>query len=251
MRRSTLAAFCLTAVTTALSLTACGPGGAAGAGDKPKAPFADLSGPQITNKAMKATRGATSLTIKGDAADGDGGQIALDVALDKKGECAGSMGMNGQGKVDLIKTGPTVYLKSDEAFLRAQSKGESKADTDAVVKMLAGRWMKSKADSPDAKDMADFCDLDSMLAEFKSNDTLARKGRATTVDGTPAFTVTETDGKDEFTLYVATEGKPYVLKLVTKSAKEPASLTFSDYDKPVEAAPPADKDIVDLDKLGG
>lgn len=88
MRRSTLAALCLTAVTTALSLTACGPGGAAGSGDKPKAPFADLSGPQIANKAMKATRGATSLTIKGNAADGDGGQIALDVALDKKGECA-------------------------------------------------------------------------------------------------------------------------------------------------------------------
>ncbi|GAA1245266.1 MULTISPECIES: hypothetical protein [Streptomyces] len=254
MRRSTLAALCLTAVTATLSLTACGtggPGDAAGPGDKPKAPFADLSGPQIANKAMKATRGASSLTIKGNAADGDGGQIALDVALDKKGDCAGSMGMKGQGKVDLIKTGPTMYLKSDEAFLRAQSEGESKADTDAVVKMLAGRWMKSKADSPDTKDMADFCDLDSMLAEFKSNDTLARKGRATTVDGTPAFTVTETDGKDEYTLYVATEGKPYVLKLVTKSAKEPGALTFSDYDKPVEAAPPADKDIVDLDKMGG
>lgn len=42
-----------------------------------------------------------------------------------------------------------------------------------------------------------------------------------------------------------------MLKLVTKSAKEPGALTFSDYDKPVEAAPPADKDIVDLDKMGG
>ena len=252
MRRSTLAALCLTAVTATVTLTACGTGGPGGsAGDKPKAPFADLSGPQIANKAMKATRGASSLTVKGDAADGDGGQISLDVALDKRGECTGSMGMAGEGKVDLIKTGSTVYLKSDEAFLRAQSEGESKADTDTVVKMLAGRWMKSKADSPDVKDMADFCDLDSMLADFKSNDTIARKGKATTVDGTPAFTLTETDGKDEYTLYVATEGKPYVLKLVTKSAKEPGTLTFTGYDKPVNATAPADKDVVDLDKLGG
>ncbi|RVU18604.1 hypothetical protein EOT10_31795 [Streptomyces antnestii] len=252
MRRSTLAALCLTA-TAALSLTACGPGGPGeGAGnDKPKAPFADLSGPQIVNKAMKATRAASSLTVKGHAPDGEGGQIALDVALDRKGECTGSMGMSGQGRVDLVRTGPTLYLKSDEAFLRAQSKGESKADTDAVVKMLAGRWMKSKADSPDSKEMTDFCDLDTMLADFKSNDTVARKGKETTVDGTPAFTLTESDGKDDYTIYVAAEGKPYVLKLVTKSAKNPSSLTFSGYDQPVHATAPADKDVVDLDKMGG
>ncbi|MEU6660716.1 hypothetical protein [Streptomyces sp. NPDC046821] len=251
----------LGAVVAVATLTACGPGGTAdGASDKPAsakgaseksaAPFADLSGPQIVNKAMEATRSASSLTVKGSAPDGDGGQIALDVSLDRRGECKGSLGMAGQGNVDLIKTGPTLYLKSDEKFLRAQSKGESKADTEAVVKMLAGRWMKSKADSPDSKEMTDFCDLGTLLAEFRSNDNVARKGKATTVDGTPAFTLTESDGKDDYTIYVATEGKPYLLKLVTKSAKEPSSLTFSGYDRPVNAKAPADKDVVDLDKMG-
>ncbi|MGW0952214.1 hypothetical protein [Streptomyces sp. NPDC002545] len=259
--RHTAAALCLTAVTASLALTACGSEkpDAAGGDAKGKAhqsagatadraPFADLSGQEIVDRALKATRSATSLTLKGSVPD-DEGTIELDLALDREGHCAGTLGMYGEGEVGLIRTDDTVYMKFDEAYLRSEGKGQSKSEVDGVVDMLADRWVKTGADSDDAKDMADFCDLDKLLADFDDTRSAARKGEATTVDGTPAFTLTEAEGKDRYTLYVATEGKPYLLRIENTTAKQPEDISFTDYGKPVPAVPPADKDVLDLDKL--
>ncbi|MFG2264987.1 hypothetical protein [Streptomyces sp. NPDC048720] len=250
MRRTALAAICLITAATA-GITGCLPGQDK-ADSKPKGPFAGLSGGQIADRALKATTGAASLRMKGEVADDEStGTIGLDMALDKKGECAGTMSMGGQGKADLIKTGSTVYMKYDEAFLRAQSKGESKADTDAAVDMLAGKWTKMAVKGQDAKDIAGFCDLNSVLAGAGDVSSDATRGKTTTVDGTPAIVLHEKDGKDRYTLYVATEGKPYLLRVDSAAgAKEPVHLAFADYDKPVPAQKPAGK-VIDLDALGG
>ncbi|MEU9208949.1 hypothetical protein AB0D27_13605 [Streptomyces sp. NPDC048415] len=249
MRRTALAALCLAAAATA-GLTGC-LSGENKADSKPKGPFAGLTGGEIADRAVKATTGATSLRMKGDMPDDeDGGTIRIDMALDKKGECAGTMSMNGQGKADLIKTGDTVYMKYDEAFLRAQSKGDSKSETDGVVEMLAGKWTKMAATGSDAKDIASFCDLDTVLAGAEDVNSDATRGKTSSVDGTPAIVLHEKDGKDRYTLYVATEGKPYLLRVDSTSAKDPGTLTFSEYDKPVPAEKPAGK-VLDLDKLGG
>ncbi|MFF2523648.1 hypothetical protein [Streptomyces liangshanensis] len=261
VRRGALAALCAAAV---LTLPACGTGsgddnGPAGkstgsakpakakkAAEKP-APFADLSGPQVMDKAFAATRAATSLTLKADMPDPEG-RIAVDVALDKKGDCAGTMSMNGQGTVTLTKTGPTVYMKYDEAVLRSQGKGQPQSDVDAAVKMLANRWVKTDAKDPDAKDLVGFCDLDGLLSAFEGGDSVARKGPVTTVDGQPALTLTESDGSSDYTVHVATEGKPYLLN-TSWTGKEKGEMTFSQFDRPVDAKAPADKDVLDLASL--
>ncbi|WP_327429293.1 MULTISPECIES: hypothetical protein [unclassified Streptomyces] len=249
MRRTALAALCLAAAATA-GLTGC-LSGENKADSKPKGPFAGLTGGEIADRAVKATTGANSLRMKGDVPDDeDGGTIGIDMALNKKGECAGTMSMAGQGKADLIKTGDTVYMKYDEAFLRAQGKGQSKSETDGVVELLAGKWTKMSATGSDAKDIAGFCDLDSVLADAENVNSDATRGKTTTIDGTPAIVLHEKDGKDRYTLYVATEGKPYLLRVDSTSAKDPGTLTFSEYEKPVPAEKPAGK-ILDLDKLGG
>lgn len=249
MRRTALAALCLAAAATA-GLTGCLPGQDK-ADSKPKGPFAGLTGGEIADRAMTATTGASSLRMKGDVPDDESsGTIVIDMALNKKGECAGTMSMGGQGKADLIKTGDTVYMKYDEAFLRAQSKGESKADTDAAVAMLAGKWTKMSAKGKDAKDIAGFCDLNSVLGGAEDVNSDATRGRTTTLDGTPAIVLHEKDGKDRYTLYVATKGKPYLLRVDSSSAKDPGTLTFGEYNQPVPAKKPAGK-ILDLDTLSG
>ncbi|NNN37079.1 hypothetical protein HLK59_43400 [Streptomyces sp. S3(2020)] len=266
MRRNALAALCLTAAT-ALALTACqsdqsgrsgkdkadgkartsSPSSSAGTA---KEPFAGLTGGEIADRAVEATTGASSLRMKGDVPDdGSGGTIEIDMALNKQGECAGTMSVGGQGKADLIKVGDTVYMKYDEAFLRAQSKGEKKSDVDAAVALLAGKWTKMSAKGEDAKDIAGFCDLDTVLGDADDVDSDALRGKTTTVDGTPAIVLQERDGKERYTLYVATEGKPYLLRVDSASASDPGTLTFSEYDEPVPARKPAGE-ILDLDALG-
>ncbi|GGY71996.1 lipoprotein [Streptomyces olivaceoviridis] len=250
MRRTALAALCLAAAATAGLTTGCRPGQDS-ADSKPKGPFAGLSGGQIAERALKATTDATSVRLKGRVTDDESkGVIDIDMAINHAGECAGTMSMDGEGKADLIKTGSTVYMKYDEAFLRAQSKGESKEDTQAAVDMLAGKWTKMAVKGQDAKDIASFCDLDSVLGDLSDGGTAGTaRGRTTRVDGTPAITLQEKDGKERYTAYVATEGKPYLLRVDSVSGgKEPEHLSFVDYGKPVPAHKPAGE-IVDLDAL--
>ncbi len=260
MRSTALAALCIAAV---VGLTACGTDKKDSDSSKVSGsewqekkkeqkpePFADLSGPEIVDKAVKATKTATSLRMKGEAQEADG-LMALDMAMNTKDECVGSMSMNQEGSMNLIKTGETVYMKFDEKFLRSQSKGEPKEETDAAVAMLANRWMKTKTSEPDAKEFVGVCDLNTYLKEFEDVTSLARKGAVTTVDGKEAITLTETDGKATHTLYVATQGEPYLLKVVTKGGDEPGTMSLTDFNKPVPAEAPADKDVVDLAKLGG
>ncbi|QDQ11983.1 hypothetical protein [Streptomyces spectabilis] len=254
-RRTTFAALCLATAAT-VTLTGCGgdksddtkkPAAAA----KKKDPFADLSGPQIIDKAMKATSGASSLRMKGSMADG-GGPGFIDLALDTKGQCVGTIGTGGEGSVDLIGKGKTMYMRYDAAFLRSEMKGEKDIDVQGSVDMMADRWVKTSATKSDEKDFAEFCDLKTVLSDFEDTESAARKGKATTVDGTPAIALHESDGKERATLYVATEGKPYLLKAVNDpgKGKKKDTLTFTDFDKPVKATPPKG-DVLDLDTLDG
>ncbi|MEU0410228.1 hypothetical protein ABZ307_20740 [Streptomyces griseorubiginosus] len=267
MRRTALAALCIAAAATA-GLTGCQPGqdtadsgtGVSSTSAAPaksseptakKDPFAGLTGGEIADRATKATTGASSLRMKGDIPDDESGStISLDVALNRKGECVGTIGMGGKGRAELIKTGNLVYMKFDEAFLREQSDGEAKSDTEAAVAMLAGKWTKTKATGADAKEFGDFCDLTTVLDGAEDTGSDATRGKTTTVDGAPAITLHEKDGKDRYTLYVATEGKPYLLRVDSTAGADQGSVTFSDFDEPVPAQKPAGK-ILDLDALGG
>ncbi|MFJ5777795.1 hypothetical protein [Streptomyces sp. NPDC093094] len=259
MRLNTVAALCL-AATTAVVFTGCADSGDAGgtgssaassatAPAKPKEPFPGLTGGEIVDKAFEATTGAGSLRVKGAVQDtASGGAIDIDMALDKKGDCVGTLGMDG-GTTDLIKTGDTVYMRYDETFLRAQMESEPKEDVEAAVDMLAGKWTKTVVKGSEAADVAAFCDLDNLLGDVNEGSSAATRGKAATVDGAPALTLREKDGQDRATLYVATEGEPYVLRLSADSAEEPVDLTFADYEKPVAAKKPAGE-ILDLDDLG-
>lgn len=171
MRRTALAALCIAAAAT-FSLTGCM------SEDKADGPFAGLSGGEIADKAVKATSGAESLRMKGEIEDESaGGTVQMDMAMNKKGDCAGTMSMGGEGQAELIKVGDTLYMKYDEAFLRAQSKDSSKEEADMVVDMLADKWTKTSAAGEDSKDMASFCDLDTVLADFEDVDSNATRAR--------------------------------------------------------------------------
>jgi hypothetical protein len=245
MRRTALTALCIAAAAT-FSLTGCLPG--EDRASEPKGPFAGLTGGEIADKAVKATSDADSLRMKGEMEDESaGGTVKLDMAMNKKGDCAGTIGMGAEGKAELIKVDDTIYMKYDEAFLRAQSKDSSKKEADMVVEMLAGKWTKTSAKAEDSEDIASFCDLDTVLSDFEDVNSDATRGKTTEVDGAPAILLDERDGKDRYTLSVATEGKPYLLRVVSKSAEEPGDITFTDYNEPVPAKAPTGK-VIDLDE---
>ncbi|MFE2975690.1 hypothetical protein [Streptomyces sp. NPDC059258] len=210
-------------------------------------PFAGQSGPEVVNKAFEKTNGVKSLRIGIDMTTPDG-RIKADFASSLGGDCTGTMSMGGEGRMAIVKTGDTVYTKFDEALLREQAEGEPKEDVDAAVELLAGRWTESKASDPDTKDSIEFCDLKGLLKEFEAGDTAAEKKGSTKVAGTPALRLTEKEGKETYTVDVAAEGAPYILRVTSRGGEEPMTMNLSDFDVPVVAEKPAAKDIVDLEQ---
>ncbi|WP_405570313.1 hypothetical protein OG317_15615 [Streptomyces sp. NBC_01167] len=224
-----------------------GPAGATA--EKPAEAFPGLSGPEIANRAVTATKAATSLTLDVTLKTADGPQKGY-MAISKKGDCAGTLSVGSDGTAELIKTGSTAYLRFDEALLRSQNKGAPAEEQEAVLEMMKGRWIKTDASDAEARDSLELCDLNKLLADVEANDTAARRVGETTVGGRKAVKLTESDGKETYTMYVAAEGEPYLLKFEQVGGEEPGTMTFSGFDKPVPAKKPAAKDILDLDKLG-
>ncbi|OSC50857.1 hypothetical protein B5181_39910, partial [Streptomyces sp. 4F] len=66
-----------------------------------------------------------------------------------------------------------------------------------------------------------------------------KRDGTTEVDGEDALKLTKrTSGGETLALYVATEGEPYILKSTTEGGKSPGSVTFSEYNEPVNAEQP-------------
>ncbi|WP_405857362.1 hypothetical protein OG361_26310 [Streptomyces sp. NBC_00090] len=221
--------------------------------DKAADPFAGLTADAIADKAVATTKAATAFHMNGKGKT-DGEEMTIDLSVDSKGSCKGSMQAAKGGKAEMLGTGGVSYMKGDDAFWSSTTggEGESAEEAGAMSALLKGRWMKMPAggEGPDA-----FCDLKTIVKDM--DEETPRKGMTrgadADVDGTPAVTLTKKGTKGETTtFYVAKDSaKPYVLRVVEAGGKEPGTVTFSEYDKPVTVtAPPADQ-VVDMAELAG
>ncbi|MFF4170927.1 hypothetical protein [Streptomyces sp. NPDC001744] len=241
-RRAAAAVLLCAAVATGAA--ACGP---SPDGAKPKGPFAELTGSQVLDKAFAATRAAKSLTVAVDMTS-EGERVKAHLSLDDAGRCTGTLSTGTAATTELIKAdSKEVYLRFDDASLREQTEGESPEVREGVLKALRGHWVRTPVTDPDTKDVLELCDLASLLDGFEQGASGIVKGGEATVDGRKALTVTEPDdGGVTRTVYVAAEGTPYVLKIVTKGGDEPGTIAFPQYGKPVVAKVPAAGDIADI-----
>ncbi|MFE3656086.1 hypothetical protein [Streptomyces sp. NPDC059165] len=240
-RRSARASACLTALV-AVALAAGGATGAQADDD-----ITSLTARQIADEAREALLDARSVHI---SSTGDlrhpHAPDELDLSLDRAGNCAGTVSMGSKGSVEIIKRGETVWLKPDAAFWKSQVPGNG----EEAHKLFGDRYLRGSTNDSVLEGLADVCDLDTFLDRLTgAEDTQVplTKGAKTEVDGTPAIPVTGKHAGRTLTLYVATEGKHYPVRLVVTSAgAAKATVDFTDYDEPVPTATPPASDTVDL-----
>ncbi|MFJ8435048.1 hypothetical protein ACIQ9P_27485 [Kitasatospora sp. NPDC094019] len=244
------------ASTTAIGLllvagaTACGdndkPAADKAAAGKAAAPGLDtekLTAEEIQKQAKEALAGATSVKVVG-TVEQDADRISVDLAVDTKGQCKGTLSLPGAGKFELLGDGKQVYLKPDTAFLNSVTEGKNPQ----AVELLKGRWIGGAQDDPDMKEITTACNLKELTKTFGSGDeskaTNITKGSAGTVNGAKTFSVKSNNSAGgEVTLHVATEGKPYPLR-IEKTGKGGGQMDFTDIDKALTVqAPPADQVI--------
>jgi hypothetical protein len=199
-----------------------------------------LEAEQILDKAKAALKKAGSFHMKGDIVT-DGDKMGLDFKTDGT-KVKGKLSMAGPS-VELLEVGGKRYIRPDAAFW-GMSGGKEQGEQ--LAKLVGDRWVEVKAGDKDTADMFGFSDIDSMLdAEGK-----VTKGQVKDVNGKPAIGLVD-NSKDGGTLYIATTGEPYPLRIESKDAAE-GGLDFTEFGAEfADIVAPAANEVVDLEKLMG
>ena len=197
---------------------------------------ADRSAKEIVQAASAAAKGASSVHVAGTI--NAGGKITLDLSL--------ARGKGGKGKIqtsgmtfEVISVDGKVYFKTNAAALQRLGGG-------VAAQLLQGRWIVAPATLTQLSSLTALTDLDSLVNSITSSLGRLTKGDESDVNGEPAIAVTS--NRKGGTLYVATTGNPYPLKIEGSSAGT-GSINFDQWGEPVKLEPPPNP--VDFSKLTG
>ncbi|WP_406740252.1 hypothetical protein [Streptomyces atratus] len=151
-----------------------------------------------------------------------------------------TLSMGAAGTMELVRTGGTVRTRSDAAMLRT-----------TATTGLAGHWVRPTTADRHAKPAEHYCDRETFLGLLAPKTGTARKRPAPALDsGTPTLTVTGGTADGKWTADIATDGKPFLLKLNLKPPHPhgasghdtdhtaPVTVEFSEFDKPFKATKP-------------
>jgi hypothetical protein len=210
---------------------------------------ASVSPRQLVLRSIKATEAASAIRFKGviterTKATAPVQRIALDVSGSTSGVGEGTIGI-GKGIATVREVGGTIYFNANSAFWTTE--GGQSAST-----IFAGRWVSTAATSATGQSLAEFLDSSTFLTViFGKNlkSSIFTNAGSATVDGEAATVIGATYKKNDAhgKLYVASSGKPYVLKLAVASKDGAATLTFSNYNEVTH--PIAPQGAIDLDTL--
>ncbi|MFF3510134.1 hypothetical protein [Streptomyces sp. NPDC002573] len=213
----------------------------------------DQSPQQLAAQAQGALRKATSVRLhyqdrSAAAANSITLPTAMDLALDRQGNCAGSLtlGTHG-GMVQIIKRGAEVWLKPNAAFWTSELPGERGA---TAAKTFKNHYIHGSTNDMVFSGVVNACNLqDLQSAATASPPATLKEGLATIVNGTRVVPLSfEANGLTS-TLYVTT-GKPHLLyRASQKGPGTDLTLTFTDYNKPVPAKIPPASASLDVSKL--
>ncbi|MFL6130728.1 MAG: hypothetical protein ACJ73E_16900 [Mycobacteriales bacterium] len=203
--------------------------------------LAAQSAEEILKKATAALTAAGSVRIKGEGGTGNQ-RFAIDLRY-SEANSTGTLKINGQ-TVELRKLGQAVYLKgSRELWVR--NGGE------AVAQLLAGKWLKTPLTDRRFSGLSALTDLGEAAKGILDPDGTVTKDGRKTVNGVPCVGLVSS-GKDGGTLWVATAGEPYPIRIEPSAGSgEQGALDFTGYGESVTVDPPPADQVVDVAKLPG
>ncbi|MFI9365903.1 hypothetical protein ACIG5E_33365 [Kitasatospora sp. NPDC053057] len=204
-----------------------------------------LSAQEIEKQAKDALASATSLRISGKMTS-DEGVMTIDMVMDSKGQCQGTMALPGMGSFEMISDGKAYFMKPDVQFWKTFGGSNPK-----VLAQLKDRYLTGFQNDPKMKDMTDFCKLtDASSQMLDDGSSTPSKGSAGTVNGVKTFSLKEKDDQgEESVLHIATEGTFYPVRLEKTTGKDQGQIDFTDFDKPVTIQTPSADNVIDYTKF--
>lgn len=197
----------------------------------------EKSAGDLLDEANATMRKLKSVTVDITNRTTSGGSVTNRLVTDLDSRCRSRTTWSGGGALEQIRLGETDYVRPDRAYLQKWKKypgltGEQKL------------WVKTPVDPAGGGGDG----LTSCERPFDSFGT-ARKGGSTRVEGTKAVELIVADKADKegtYTFYVATEGRPYLLRTVYKSAAQHTTTSFSDFDEPLDIRAPKSGEVLSV-----
>jgi hypothetical protein len=211
------------------TLVGCGGSSSSGSGLASKSPS------EIVAAAQTAADSASSVHVAGSIVNGHT-PITLDMELASGTGGRGRLSENGVS-FELIEVGGYVYIKGSQAFY-------SHVAGAAAAQLLQGKWLKASASNRTFASLTSLTDLRKLLDSTLASHGALTKGATSTVEGQQAVAIK--DATRGGTLYVATTGTPYPLRLA-KGGNSGGEIAFNRWNKPVTLKAPAN--AVDLGQL--
>jgi hypothetical protein len=221
-------------VAAATTLLTAGCGG----GSSSSASFADESGPDILTAATTDMGTVKSMHFTGDVTSG-GRQIHVDLRSSTAGQCQGSFTI-GTGTAQILASDGKAWMKPDHAFWEEQAKAQA-----ARIEQLVGdKWVPI----PLSSGLSKVCDLDNLLKKLTPSSDKQTQGTRVIgqaqVGGTDAVQVQGTSKQgDTVSAWIATGEPHHVLKLAVADGSSPGTLTFSEFDEPLDISTPAPAEV--------
>ncbi|MFE6127556.1 hypothetical protein ACFQ6Q_04680 [Streptomyces sp. NPDC056437] len=188
----------------------------------------NLSAKAIVDKAVAATQAAPTHRLV--MPEG------VDLTMEREGNCAGTV------SVTSTATSPQqVLCKNDKVWVKPKDEAAYYASEEGKALLSAvpgakGKYMHRTTDAAGSMRLLSlYCEFGDLGKSLKS--VSAVKGGKTTVDGHNTVSVKLTSRKQVVTFHVATDGKPYILKMASSKDGKVTEILLSDFGKPF--APPA------------
>ncbi|MFC3988104.1 hypothetical protein [Actinoplanes siamensis] len=180
-----------------------------------------LTAAEILKRGSNQVKASKSYHVTGKITN-DGSTMEFDFKVAGKDKI-GSLTMDG-GKMEMLVVGGSQYARMDKSFWTRMLGADLGKKMAAQMK---NRWMKTPK-GQENKSLAQFfdaVDVDKLLDETAASPGLS-KGALSEFNGTPTILLSDADSGTS--VYVATTGQPYVLKVGDIGG---SNMVFSDFDK--------------------
>jgi hypothetical protein len=203
--------------------------------------IASKSAAQIVSTAVKASAAASSFSVIGSVSQ-SGSTVSLDLSVSSSEKSEGTITING-GTAHVVELGTVAYFKADNSFW---TQNGNKAD----AQLLAGKWVYGSISSSTFSSFKSFLSPRKVIGSFFSGgEGPFKKGRTSSIGGQPVLAIVGQGSSQNGTLYVATIGKPFVVRLQAQASSGTGEITFSHYNRPVRPTKPAG--AINLQQLAG
>jgi hypothetical protein len=202
--------------------------------------LAGLTADQTVRRAAANLKTISSVHVAGSVTH-SGQRISLNLTLGTRG-CTGTLGMKGQGSVQMLKIGKKLWIKPDDQFWK--NAAGSSFDP-AVLQRVSGKYIEPSNKDSVMKKIGPFCTPSTFARAFDGQVTGTVKGPATTISGQPALQIIDTG--DSASAYVTISAHPQFLRL---DAGGTGRLDFTRHGAPMHLTPLSASETLNGAKYG-